>query len=136
MLESLAARPGEKELPLIERLRLWIADRAPGHDEELEDLRRRAITSDPDLCLIEHRYLDRFAGVVAAAVAEEIGAAPRDPGPQAFAAAFLGVFLALRDRRLGDTRKGKPEDALAVGFKFLGACLAAIHEKVAATASH
>jgi AcrR family transcriptional regulator len=128
VLEGLAARLGEKDRPLIERLRLWIADRGPHHDEELEVLRRQALTRDSDLRLIEHRYLDRFAEVVAAAVAEELGAAPADPGPQTFAAAFLGVLLSLRNRLADSKRKKKPEEALEAGFKFLEAGLVALRK--------
>jgi AcrR family transcriptional regulator len=126
VLEGLATRLGEKDRPLIERLRLWIDDRGPAHDEELEVLRRRAITEDSDLRLIEHRYLDRFAEVTADAVAEELGAAPGDPGPQTFAAAFLGVLLSLRNRLADEKRKKKPEEALEAGFQFLEAGLVAL----------
>jgi AcrR family transcriptional regulator len=135
VLEGIATRLGEKELPLIERLHLWIADRGPRHDEEIEDLRRRAVISDPDLRLIEHRYLDRLGEVVAAAVAEEIGAAPKDPGPQTFAAAFLGVLLALRNRLAEEKRRKKPEEALEVGFRFLEAGLVSLREESATTAA-
>jgi AcrR family transcriptional regulator len=128
VLEGLADRLGEKDRPLIERLRLWIDDRGPAHDEELEVLRRRAITRDSELRLIEHRYLDRFADVTAAAVAEELGAAPGDPGPQTFAAAFLGVLLSLRNRLADEKRKKKPEEALEAGFKFLEAGLVALRK--------
>lgn len=128
VLEGLAARLGEKDRPLIERLRLWIEDRGPAHDEELEVLRRRAITEDSDLRLIEHRYLDRFADVTAAAVAEELGSAPGDPGPQTFAAAFLGVLLSLRNRLADEKRKKKPEEALEAGFRFLEAGLVALRK--------
>jgi len=126
VLEGLATRLAEKERPLIERLRLWIDDRDPGHDEELEILRRRAIIEDSDLRLIEHRYLDRFADVTAAAVADELGAAPGDPGPQTFAAAFLGVLLSLRNRLADEKRKKKPQEALEAGFQFLEAGLEAL----------
>ncbi|MBS1894182.1 MAG: TetR/AcrR family transcriptional regulator [Actinobacteria bacterium] len=127
VLDGLAARLAEEDRPLIERLRLWIADRDPEqHDDELEVLRRRAIIEDSDLRLIEHRYLDRFAEVIAAAVAEELGAAPGDPGPQTFAAAFLGVLLSLRNRLDEEKRKKKPEEALEAGFKFLEAGLGAL----------
>jgi AcrR family transcriptional regulator len=132
VLEGLAARLEEKDRPLIERLRLWIADRGPTHDEELEVLRRQAITCDSELRLIEHRYLDRFAEVVAAAVAEELGAAPADPGPQTFAAAFLGVLLSLRNRLAVAKRKKKPEESLEAGFKFLEAGLVALRKPAAA----
>jgi AcrR family transcriptional regulator len=126
VLEGLAARLAEKDRPLIERLRLWIDDREPGHDEELEVLRRRALTEDSDLRLIEHRYLDRFADVTAAAVAEELGVAPGDPGPQTFAAAFLGVLLSLRNRLADEKGEKKPEEALETGFRFLEAGLEAL----------
>jgi AcrR family transcriptional regulator len=132
VLEGLSTRLGEKDRPLFERLRLWIDDRGPAHDEELADLQRRAITEDSDLRLIEHRYLDRFAAVTAAAVAEELGAAPGDPGPQTFAGAFLGVLLSLRDRLADGKHKKKPEEALAVGFDFLEAGLEALRERAAA----
>jgi AcrR family transcriptional regulator len=133
VLASLASRLGETELPLIDRLRLWIADRGPGHDEELENLRRQAITKDADLRLIEHRYLDRFAEVTAAAVAEELGAAPQDPGPQTFAAAFLGVLLSLRNRLADGKKRKKPEAALEAGFEFLEAGLDALRRRSPAT---
>jgi AcrR family transcriptional regulator len=128
VLEGLAARLAEKDRPLIERMRLWIDDRGPHHDEELEVLRRQALTRDSDLRLVEHRFLDHFADVTAAAVAAELGAAPRDPGPQTFAAAFLGVLISLRDRRAEEGGKKKPEEALEVGFKFLEAGLVALRK--------
>ena len=49
MLEGLYNRLAEKDRPLFERLRLWIEDRGPAHDEELEVLRRQAITRDSHL---------------------------------------------------------------------------------------
>ncbi|MBS1679700.1 MAG: TetR family transcriptional regulator [Actinobacteria bacterium] len=128
VLEGLATRLGETDRPLFERLHLWIDDRDPRHDEELEILRRRAITQDSELRLIEHRYLDRFADVTAAAVAEELGVAPDDPGPQTFAAAFLGVLLSLRNRLADEGRKKKPEEALEAGFKFLEAGLVSLRK--------
>ena len=128
VLEGLAGRLGERDLPLIERLRLWIADRGPRHDEELEELRRQAIIRDPDLRLIEHRYLDRLAEAVAVAVAEELGVAPRDPGPQTFSAAFLGVLLALRNRLADGKGREQPDEALEVGFEFLEAGLGALRK--------
>jgi AcrR family transcriptional regulator len=132
VLEGLAGRLDEKDVPLIERLRLWIADRGPRHDEELEDLRRQAVIRDADLRLIEHRYLDRLAEVVAAAVAEELDVAPHDPGPQTFAAAFLGVLLALRNRLADGKGRKEPEEALEVGFEFLEAGLEALRQGSAA----
>jgi AcrR family transcriptional regulator len=134
VLEGLEGRLAEKERPLFERLRLWIDDRGPHHDEHLAMLQRRAITEDSDLRLIEHRYLDRFAEVTAAAVAEELGAAPGDPGPQTFAAAFLGVLLSIRNRLADQKPKKKPEEALAVGFEFLEAGLEALRESAPAGA--
>jgi AcrR family transcriptional regulator len=129
VLDGLATRLGEMERPLIERLRLWIDDRGPGHDEELETLRRQAITKDADLRLVEHRYLDRFAAVTAAAVAEELGATPEDPGPQTFAGAFLGVLLSLRNRLADDEKRKQPEEALEAGFVFLEAGLDALRRR-------
>ena len=128
VLEGLSDRLAEKDRPLIERLRLWIDDRAPTHDEALEVLRRRAFTSDADLRLIEHRYLDRFGAVTAAAVADELGVAPGDPGPQTFAAAFLGVLLSLRNRLADEKAKNdkRPGEALEAGFNFLEAGLEAL----------
>ena len=99
LLADLEAHLSEEDSPLVDRLRHWIYDREP-KDKELSHLRMRAVTADPDLRLIEHRHLDRFSAAVARAAAAEIGAAPGDPGPQTFAAAFLGVVLALRERVL------------------------------------
>jgi AcrR family transcriptional regulator len=132
VLEGLSMRLAEKDRPLFERLRLWIDDRGPGHDEQLASLQRRAITEDSDLRLIEHRYLDRFGDVTARAVAAELGVAPGDPGPQTFAAAFLGVLLSLRNRLADEKRKQTPEEAIAVGFEFLEAGLDALREGSAA----
>jgi AcrR family transcriptional regulator len=136
ILAELTERLDDKDLQLVDRLREWIAERSHQHDEELEALRLRAISHDADLRLIEHRYLDRFAAVVAEAVAEEIGAAPHDPGPQTFAAAFLGVLLALRARLSDDGLLRKPEeDRLEAGFKFLEAGLASLRAEASRTAS-
>jgi AcrR family transcriptional regulator len=136
ILAELTERLGETDLPLIDRLRKWIDERSRQHDEELQVLRLQAISHDADLRLIEHRYLDRFAAVVAEAVAEEIGAAPHDPGPQTFAAAFLGVLLALRARLSDDGVVRKPkEDRLEAGFRFLEAGLASLRAEASRTAS-
>jgi AcrR family transcriptional regulator len=130
-LEDLAARLQERERsPLIECLRQWIADQ-PEHDEELEVLRAKAITGDPDLRLAEHRHLDRFADLVATAVAEEIGIGPDEPGPQTFAAAFVGVLLALRTSLAADASNLTPEDYLDSGFKFLESGLASLRRDAA-----
>jgi AcrR family transcriptional regulator len=129
-LRNLATNLQERETPLIERLRRWIADREE-HDEELEVLRAKAITRDPDLRLAEHRFLDRFADLVATAVAEEIGIGPDDPGPQTFAAAFVGVLLALRARLATDASRAAPEDYLESGFTFLEAGLASLRRNTA-----
>ncbi|MGH2940483.1 MAG: TetR family transcriptional regulator [Solirubrobacterales bacterium] len=128
VLDGLAVRLAEKERPPVERLRLWIDDRDPRHDEELQVLLRQALIRDSDLRLIEHRYLDRFAELTAAAVAEELGVAPGDPGPQTFAAAFLGVLLSLRNRLADEKRKKTPAEALEVGFEFLEAGLVALRK--------
>jgi AcrR family transcriptional regulator len=127
VLAELESRLAEDDAPLVERLRRWIYDREP-KDEELALLHMRAMTADPDLRLIEHRHLDRFSEVVAAAVAKEIDADPQDPGPQTFAAAFLGVVLALRNRAVSEMSKKaeKPESYLEAGFSFLEAGLAAL----------
>ncbi len=88
----------------------------------------RAVFSDPDLRLIEHRHLDRFGDVVAVAVAKEIGADPQDAGPQTFAAAFLGVTLSLRNRvaKEAPAEPSNPESYLEACFNFLEAGLAAL----------
>lgn len=130
-LEDLAARLQEREVPLIERLRQWIADRESERDEEFEVLRAKAITGDPDLRLAEHRYLDSFADLVATAVAEEVGIGPDEPGPQIFAAAFVGVLLALRTSLAADASSLTPEDYLDSGFKFLESGLAALRRGAA-----
>lgn len=126
-LAELTDHLAEDDVPLVERLRRWIYDRHP-KDEALALLHMRAVLADPDLRLIEHRHLDRFSEAVAAAVAKEIGADPQDPGPQTFAAAFLGVVLALRNRAVSEMSKKaeKPESYLEAGFSFLEAGLTAL----------
>lgn len=127
VLEGLAAHLADKDRPLMDRLRLWIAGLDPKeHDEELELLRRRVLKDDSDLRLIEHRYLDRFADLTAVAVAEELGAAPGDAGPQTFAAAFLGVLLSLRNRLGEESCEKEPEEAIEAGFRFIEAGLVAL----------
>lgn len=125
VLAELEAHLNDESAPLVERLRLWIYDRKP-KDEELARLRMRAVTSDPDLRVIEHRHLDRFGAAVARAAAAEIGADPGDPGPQTFAAAFLGVVLALRERVMKEAPDEPKGDYLEAGFNFLEAGLAAL----------
>lgn len=125
LLADLEAHLDEDEAPLVDRLRRWIYDREP-KDKELAHLRMRAVTADPDLRLIEHRHLDRFSAAVARAAAAEIGAEPQDPGPQTFAAAFLGVVLALRERVLREGPVDPKGERLEAGFTFLEAGLAAL----------
>ena len=125
ILAELESHLAEVDLPLVERLRRWIYDRHP-KDEELGRLRMRAVMADPDLRVIEHRHLDRFGAAVARAAAAEIGADPGDPGPQTFAAAFLGVVLALRERVMKEAPAEPKGDYLEAGFDFLEAGLAAL----------
>jgi AcrR family transcriptional regulator len=125
ILAELQAHLDETDAPLVDRLRRWIYDREP-KDKELSHLRMRAITADPDLRVIEHRHLDRFGAAVARAAAAEIGADPCDPGPQTFAAAFLGVVLALRERVMREAPAEPKGDYLEAGFNFLEAGLAAL----------
>ena len=125
ILAELQAHLDETDAPLVDRLRRWIYDREP-KDKELSHLRMRAITADPDLRVIEHRHLDRFGAAVARAAAAEIGADPGDPGPQTFAAAFLGVLLALRERVMREAPAEPKGDYLEAGFNFLEAGLAAL----------
>lgn len=124
-LVELEERLAETDTGLVDRLRRWIDDRDP-HEKDVTTLRMRALTADPDLRLIEHRYLEHFAAAVAKAVAAEIDAAPGDPGPQTFAAAFLGVVLSLRNRLVKEEPSSPPEDYLEAGFSFLEAGLAAL----------
>lgn len=125
VLAELEAHLNDESAPLVERLRLWIYDRKP-KDEELARLRMRAVTADPDLRVIEHRHLDRFGAAVARAAAAEIGADPGDPGPQTFAAAFLGVVLALREWVMKEAPAEPKGERLEAGFTFLEAGLAAL----------
>ena len=125
LLSDLEAHLNEDDAPLVDRLRRWIYDREP-KDKELSHLRMRAVTADPDLRLIEHRHLDRFSAAVARAAAAEIGADPQDPGPQTFAAAFLGVVLALRERVMREAPAEPKGERLEAGFTFLEAGLAAL----------
>ncbi|HWH19952.1 MAG TPA: TetR/AcrR family transcriptional regulator [Solirubrobacterales bacterium] len=125
ILADLEAHLNEADTPLVDRLRRWIYDREP-KDKELSHLRMRAVTADPDLRVIEHRHLDRFGAAVACAAAAEIGADPGDPGPQTFAAAFLGVVLALRERVMREAPAEPKGDYLEAGFTFLEAGLAAL----------
>jgi AcrR family transcriptional regulator len=126
MLSDLETRLAETDVPLVDRLGSWIHERDP-REKEITDLRMRALTADPDLRLVEHRYLEHFAAAVARAAATEIGAEPGDPGPQTFAAAFLGVILSLRNRLVkGEEPVGDPKDFLEAGFTFLEAGLAAL----------
>ena len=124
-LAELEQTLAETDLPLVERLRVWIGERQP-REKDISQLRMRALTADPDLRLIEGRYLERFAAAVARAAATEIGGEPGDPGPQTFAAAFLGVVLTLRHRVVSGKETGEPKVYLEAGFTFLEAGLAAL----------
>jgi AcrR family transcriptional regulator len=125
VLGELEAQLNDDDAPLVDRLRRWIYDREP-RDKEISRLRMRAVTGDPDLRVIEHRHLDRFGAVVAQAAAREIGVDPGDPGPQTFAAAFLGVVLALRERVIREEPAEPKGDYLEAGFTFLEAGLEAL----------
>jgi AcrR family transcriptional regulator len=125
LMADLESHLNEDDAPLVDRLRRWIYERQP-NDKELSHLRMQAVTADPDLRLIEHRHLDRFGAAVARAAAAEIGADPQDPGPQTFAAAFLGVVLALRERALREAPIEPTGERLEAGFTFLEAGLAAL----------
>ncbi len=96
-------------------------------DKAISKLRMKALIADPDLRVIEGRQLQRFAAAVARAAANEIGGKPADPGPQTFAAAFLGVVLSLRNRLAKEEEPiDDPKVFLEAGFTFLEAGLASL----------
>ena len=125
LMAKLEVHLREDDVPLVDRLRRWIFDLEP-KDKDLSILRMRAVAADPDLRLIEHRHLDRLGAAVAHAAAEQIGDDPQDPGPQTFAAAFLGVVLSVRERVLREAPSEPKVGYLDAGFTFLEAGLAAL----------
>jgi hypothetical protein len=92
-------------------------------DPEISRLRREAIEHDPELRARDRQHLEQIQSEVARAVAQDLGAAEHDIGPQALAGATMAFLYSLSSPTL-------PQDGveaqLAGGFKFLRAGLASL----------
>jgi len=62
---------------------------------ELEQLRRRALLGDPDLRRRLRGLLDTAEQAIAGRLAGQLGLPPDDAGPKVFAAAVVGLLLAM-----------------------------------------
>jgi AcrR family transcriptional regulator len=121
-VDYLGTGPGD----VVDRLEAWIADEATRDQPDLEiaRLRERAIAHDPELRARAHRHFDTVQSAIAEGVARDIGAAPGDIGPQAFAGATMGFLFALRS--LGLEGRGQATAQFQTGITFLRAGLAAL----------
>jgi len=92
---------------LIDRLvdYLRVSMEAASAQSELEQLRRRALVGDPDLRRRLRGLLDTAEEAIAARLAEQLELPPDDAGPKVFAAAIVGLLLAMaRDAAAGPER--------------------------------
>jgi AcrR family transcriptional regulator len=80
---------------------------APEADEQLRTI-TRVITESPALLARERQVFDRYAGALAALLAEETGADADDAVPQAVANALLGLHRALIDQVRREALDGTP----------------------------
>jgi AcrR family transcriptional regulator len=82
---------------LVERLVDYVAARteAARAQSELEQLRRRALLGDPYLRRALRGLLDTAEQAIAERLAESLALPPDDSGPKVFAAAIVGLMLAM-----------------------------------------
>jgi AcrR family transcriptional regulator len=90
---------------LIDRLvdYVRVSTQAASAQSELEQLRRRALVADPDLRRRLRGLLDSAEQAIAARLAEQLGLPPDDAGPKVFAAAVVGLLLAMATEAAVDT---------------------------------
>jgi AcrR family transcriptional regulator len=124
--------PGESVTEVIRR---WLTsrmermeqldrlDRAerPGQ-EGTRVLSHRMFQANPDLRALQTTRLQPVVRAGAAAIAEDIGARPDDPGPRIGAASIAAVLLELADGPLDD----RYDEALTVALSFINAGLGAL----------
>lgn len=82
---------------LVDRLVDYVrmSTQAASAQSELEQLRRRALVGDPDLRRRLRGLLDTAEQAIAARLAGQLELPPDDAGPKVFAAAMLGLLLAI-----------------------------------------
>jgi AcrR family transcriptional regulator len=112
---------------VLERIQAWLGDEMTREpiDPEISRLRRQAIEHDPELRARDRQHLEQIQTEVARAVARDIGASPRDVGPQVFAGAAMAFLYSLGALAL-EARDEALEAQIAVGFEFLRAGLASL----------
>ena len=82
----------------FEALRAWISDLLPEleKDEEREAVRYRLCVEHSSIAAHQRHLMGRFEGLIAEAVAVDLGDAPSDVRPRMIAAAAIAALLALR----------------------------------------
>jgi len=76
-------------------LREWVKVMVERDDDEDDRIRRRIIEAEVDLRAHEHVVMDAIGEILAASLAEDLGAAPDDVVSQLAAAAAVGALMAI-----------------------------------------
>lgn len=95
-MTTLRATLADRRAPLVDRLVGWLSEMNDRVDREVEQLRLRASTEDPAMRTLERHWLDQVEQAIADAAAIELGQPAHAPGPRIWAAAAVGMILALR----------------------------------------
>jgi AcrR family transcriptional regulator len=122
--EALATGDGD----VVDRIEAWLdaEGRLVRDVGELRRLRYRAVTTDPYLRSRARALWDDAEDTIAAAVARDLGQSADGIGPRAFAAAVMGVLVALRRMSLTEPDPGESAAELEAGLAFLRGGVAAL----------
>src|SRR5262249_38944257 len=114
LAEALAGADGDT----LDRIERWLAaEGEASRADELGELRRRAVASDPPLRGIAMARLDESEHVIARAAAADIGASPDSLAAHTFAGAVIALLGTLGERSLDRREKassGELRQALAL----------------------
>jgi AcrR family transcriptional regulator len=112
--EWLDAADGDLIDRLVEYVR--VSTQAAGAQSELEQLRRRALLGDPDLRRRLRGLLDTAEEAIAARLAEQLDLPADDAGPRVFAAAVVGLLLAMANDGASGPSGSTGGSARGLGF--------------------
>jgi AcrR family transcriptional regulator len=127
-LASFEAWFDRAEGDLLDRLVAYVGVRTleAGAGSELEQLRRRAILGDPYLRQAMRGRFDAFEQAIATRLATELGLPADDSGPRVFAAAVVGLLIAIAHEAIADPEGFDAAEDCERGLRFLRAGLEAL----------
>jgi AcrR family transcriptional regulator len=109
--DALAARPSGMDA--LQVVREFIISQAPKGEDELDPVRRRIVEQDETLRSRMRARMARMEDLIAAAIADDLGAAEDDLRPHVVAASLSAAFGVISEREAARKRKPRSPDDVA-----------------------